>query len=62
MMPRKARKLLLGARKAQRAMLLLVATIATASVCSARLQAQPALSGMRIYAIDCGRLDYPDLD
>ena len=62
MIPHKARKLLLGARKAQRAMLLLVATIATASVCSARLRAQPAPSAMRLYAIDCGRLDYSDMD
>ena len=46
----------------QRGVLLLFALVTTASACSTPVYAEPAPLAMRLYAIDCGRLDYPNMD
>ena len=48
--------------QARRGLLLLSAAIATGSVFASCLYAEPASPEMRLYAIDCGRLDYPNID
>ncbi len=50
------------ASKARRGILLFFFLISTARTFSTRLYGQPAPPAMRLYAIDCGRLDYPNMD
>ena len=50
------------ARKAKRGLLLLCILIAITATCATRVYAEPVSPEMRLYAIDCGRLDYPNMD